>query len=257
MNEPMVLPDDEMVRAMKRANRGPLVAFAALVGLAALGVGGYVLGGKHATVSELEGRGYAAVTVKMVGPFTFSFTGTKGAAQCSGTFQRIPFSTSLQEACFSSAPPSPPPSARESVERSLAKKYAADGFATFTCPTLVPSDKTTECSMAAANGTTVPIHVEAKGTAEDAWQSWSYGPTEIYARGEDLATKVPSALGPELKKRGLPAIQVDCGAGLQATRANELTCKASAAVKGKQREGTLTLTFADDGTIAKWGLVGF
>lgn len=219
MNESMPLADDEMVRAMKRARRG----------------------------------------VKMTGVFTFSFSGMKAGARCSGTFERIPFSTSLNEACFTvAAPPAPPLSPRESVERSLAKKYAAEGFAAFTCSDIAAGATSIDCTISAANGTSVPVHVEAKGTADDPWQSWSYAPTEIYFRGENVATKLPTALAPELKKRGLAGeLTVDCGAGLRVTQANAVTCKAELArgPRGK-REGSLTLKFADDGSISKWSLTG-
>lgn len=259
MNESMPLADDEMVRAMKRARRGPLYGILATVAVAGLLVGGYVLRGKHATADELAQRGYTETTVKMTGLFSFSFSGMKVGARCSGTFERIPFSTSLNEACFSvAAPPPPPLSPRESVERSLAKKYAAEGFAAFTCPEIAAGGKSVDCTISAVNGTSVPVHVEAKGTAEDPWQSWSYAPTEIYFRGEDVATKLPTALAPELKKRGLAGeLTVDCGAGLRVTQANAVTCKAELARgQRRKREGSLTLTFADDGSISKWSLTG-
>lgn len=258
MNEPMVLSDDEMARAMKRANRGPLTAALALLGVALLGAAGYVIGGKQAATRELAARGYVDTAVKMTGPFAFSFSGTKAGAHCTGTFERVPFSSSLNEACFSVTPPPPPASPRESVERSLTKKYAAEGFVTFRCPEIAPSARSADCTIAAVNGTQVPVHVVAKGAADDAWQSWSYAPTEIYFRGEEVAAKLPAALAPELKKRGLPsALRVDCGEGLQVTRENEVVCKASAAKNGRApRDGSLTLTFADDGTVAKWKLTG-
>jgi len=92
--------DDDDIRAMRRANRQPmLIGLAVLVAVIALG-GVYVLAGKSAVKSSLESDGYTNVDVKMHNAFEYGFTAQKGAATCGGTVTRMPGSSSRQESCF-------------------------------------------------------------------------------------------------------------------------------------------------------------
>lgn len=246
--------DDAMVSELKRANRRPfLVGLAGVAGVA-IGAVLYVFAGRSATESELERLGYTNVSVQMKGPFTFSFSGTKGAAKCSGSYERVPFSTSMSEGCVTTTPPPPPISTRVAVERSLAKKHAEAGFSTFTCPEISSSDRAVRCNASSTNGSTLPFDVKASGTGDDVWESWTFAPKEIYFDGEQVAQKLSESLPSELAKKGkrVSGFAVDCGKGPQVTRENVSVCKATA---GKA-EGKLEIKMDDAGKLEKWTLTG-
>ena len=254
-----------MLRDLRRAKRRPLWVALGIIGVGAFVSGLYVLGGKSAAASELAANGYTESTIRIKGPFSFAFSGKKGTAQCQGTYERVPFSSNMLESCYdvrTTAGDPPKHTKRQMLENSLSKKYASEGFATYECPEVSASDLTVTCTIAADNGTRVPVTFKPTGTEPNVWAAWSFGIDEIYFDGPTVAAKAGEVVSNELKKKGSRQgpVALDCGSGVQATRKNEATCKATstnaAGKRGPERVGSLTLKLNDDGSLAKWTLTG-
>lgn len=226
MNQP---PDDfdAMARAMKRSSRAPLwIALAVVIGLPALG-GLWTLKSFAAARDDLEADGYTNPKVKIKGPFTFSFSATKGTSTCSGTITRYPGSSSREELCFDESPKAatpPPPSNREQVEGSLRKNYGKRGFDDFSCPEIANADEKASCTISAKNGLRVTVPVErTKVDADGSWLAWSSTLPAGIASGEELAADLTQSMGKTIKKKH-DGLAVDCGKGPVMFQDGKLTC---------------------------------
>ncbi len=239
-------PDvDEMVRVMKRTKRAPFVVGLVSVGIIALSVGLYVLGGRAATRSELAGRGYTEISVSSDGLFSYRYTGTKGSSACAGSFQRLPFSSSWSESCFDVTPRPP---LREQIERSLQENYAKTGFDSFACPEVPASERSVTCTLAAANGTSVQVSIAATKVAGDGrWTSWRSTPEIRAINGEVLASELWAAVTKGREGQGPnDDLVIACGKGPQLLRDDTIACVAS--LRGKTpRTGTVTVSFLKEG----------
>jgi hypothetical protein len=267
MNYPVQpgLPDDDPdLRALKKSKRAPIfITLGVLVAIPILGAA-YVARGYMAVRADLEGQGYTAIELKLHGPFTFGFSGTKGTTSCSGTITRVPFSTSTQEICFDLTPKTPaappPPSNRESVEASLVEKYNAMlGFDHASCPEIANADTTAACTLSASNGASVVANVSrtAAGTAGD-WTSWHVVLGRQVENAEKLAANTSKAVAESVKKRHPNiVIDLDCGKGpIVFTTDKKVTCTA-VSEDPKPLHGTVEIVEKPDGGGLRWTETGF
>ena len=247
MNQP---PDDfdAMARAMKRSSRAPLfVALGVVVGVPALG-GLWTLKSFAGARADLEADGYEHPSVKVKGPFTFSFSATKGGQRCSGTIKRFPGSSSREELCFDDspkAPAPPPPSNREKLEKSLRFHYAKLGFDDFSCPEIPNVDDRTSCSMSFKDGL-VPVSVARDGVDPDgSWSSWTFTLPSNIVSGEKLSADVQQTLVKGIKRKHAGLV-VDCGKGPVVFKDDKLTCDVTTA-DPKPVHTKVALTRSDGG----------
>ena len=240
---------DAMVHAMRRANRKPLLVGAGVVvALALIGVL-YVLTGKAAVASELARRGYSQPVITMNNPFAWGFSGLKGSARCSGTFERIPFSTSISEGCFEPSPPGdavtkPSQPQHERLEQGLRKQLASLSITGAHCPALEPGATKATCTVEAAAG--APVEVVFSKTGGE----WSQDRPERMMVRETLA----ESLAKDFQGKSKVAITVDCGTGLLGYgQGDALTCTASR--KGLKKAGSIAVAFGV-GSAYTWTATG-
>jgi hypothetical protein len=230
---------DQMMIAMKRANRRPLVIGAAVAGGLVLLGALYVLGGKSATGEELARRGYADAVVTMKGPFAFAFSGRKGTARCSGTYERMPGSTSLQESCFDvqpDAPAAPKVPENERLEQGLRSHLASLAITQAHCPPIAEGATKTTCSIQGATGT--PLELVFTKTNDE----WSQDRPDRVLQRATLAEMV----GKEIEEKVKAPVTVDCGVGLYGYAAGDaLSCTTTR--KGSKSAGSVVVTFTAGG----------
>jgi hypothetical protein len=239
---------DAMLAQMKRARRKRVfIGLSVIAGLAAVG-GLQLLNVRMSAASELRHRGYSSFHLKSHGPFSLGFTGQKGTAQCGGTYERVLFSSSIQESCFDLPPPAPPApkvSIRDDLEQSLRRKLAALGFDTFTCPDVPPGARTTTCTVSAKNGTNLSVTVTALNTDPDGgWQSWHMELASRVGNGESLAADLLKSV--HKQRPHSEHLVFDCGTGPQVATNEAFTCEATDTKT--HRKGTITVTFDDKGS---------
>lgn len=140
-------------------------------------------------------------------PFTWGFTGRKGTSECGGTFQRVPFSTSITESCFDTSPPAPKTPVRPQHE------VLADGFRSLLAG-LSTSPITTQCNRIEPGATSATCTATTEG----------HPPVEVVfaKKGDDWTMDRPSrilsrnglgdSISNELReKRKKPSAVVGCG----------------------------------------------
>lgn len=238
---------DAMVREMRRANRRPL-----LVGLAGLGgvlllAAGYLLSGKSAVAHELKDRAYDTSAVRMTGPFSFAFTGTKGTATCEGTFERLPFSSSILESCLDAklkAATPPPRPENDRLAEGLTTSFAKIAVTAVHCPAIPPGSTSVTCTLEAAAG--APAEVGFVKTDNEWNQS---KPARILQRAT-----LAGDLTKSLQERAKVDAIVDCGMGLFGYDPGDtLTC--STTKKGAKKPGSVVVTFKEGGAYS-WTATG-
>ncbi len=228
---------DPDVEAFKKSNRRPLWLGLGVV-VATLGLaGGYSVSQGGAVRRDLERDGYTNVTIKVKGPFEYEFSGTKASSQCSGHVTRMPFSSSSNELCASTAPPAPPkPPPRPQAEvlaENLKKLFSDRGLpVTAHCPEVAKDAVKLTCSVAMESGT--PLDLELGKDGGD----WSVKrPTQIISRA-----RMSGDISKELEGKFKSPVAVDCGAGLLGYEANDhLTCTGKK--KGASKEAHIEVTF--------------
>jgi hypothetical protein len=225
---------DLMVRGMKRANRKPLfIALGVVVGVALLG-GLQVLRGRSVALQELQSRGYSELEIHMKGPFTWSFSGKKGTAECAGTIERVLFSMSISESCFDVAPAAPVPTTpeHEDLAAGIQKTLSSLPVAEVRCSPVDAGATKRTCSVRGKTGT--PLEVEL-AKSDGAWSIQK--PARMVAR-ETLA----EAIAKELEGKVKAPVVVDCGAGLFGYGEGD-TLKCSGSRKGAKAAGSLVVKF--------------
>lgn len=236
--QPAGEPDvDAMMRDMKRAKRTPLFIGLGIVGALVLAFGFYVISGRAAAASELTQRGYSQTKLTMNDPFTWGFTGRKGTSECGGTFQRVPFSTSITESCFDTSPPAPKAPVRPEHE------VLADGFRSLLAG-LSTSPITTQCNRIEPGATSATCTATTEG----------HPPVEVIfaKKGEDWTMDRPSrilsknglgdSISKELREKTKKPSVVDCGTGLMGySEGDTLTCTASR--PGLKKPASVAVTF--------------
>lgn len=252
----LVSDEDTMLRDMKRANRKPLWAALGVVGMC-VGAGIFwVANGHRTTTDALHANGYSEVKLQMDGPFAYTFSGTKGAATCSGRYERGFLQTNVIESCSTVSKAPPPRPLKEQIASSIQTKLAAAGFETVSCPEPVLTERALACTAIAASGAKLPVDVTATGE-ERAWSAWNFGTREAYFDAEVVSAQLEEGLPKELAKKGkrVSGLDVDCGKGVVVTTKNVAACK----VKTKDKralEAKLDLKFGDSGKLDSWTLDG-
>lgn len=254
--------DDDMVRQMKRANRKPIFIVLGLLAAAVVASGVFVLSNFSGARSALVAQGYSDVHVKLTGPITFSFDAKRGTSSCSGTVTRMPWSTSIQELCFDTAPPTPsaPPRAapltnRQQVEATLSTNYTKRGFDGFVCPEIADGDATAACTVTAkSNGASVVVTATVtKHDTDGTWGEWEMKPAQPVELGSQLVTELSPAITTAVQKRYPKAtLEIDCGPGPVVFADNKATCKAVLHDPNK----TTDLLLTHKGTSTNWSLKG-
>lgn len=260
-NQQLPPNDDDEIRAMKRANRTPIFVTLAVIGAVIVGCGLWFLRSYTSARSDLEAMGYTDVKVELHGPFNFGFSGTKDGMSCGGTMTRYPGSSSIQEMCFDATPAPkapPPPSNRESIEKSLREHTSDLGFETATCPEIANADTKVTCKVGASTGVSVDAEVTRTevGTAGD-WNAWHIEFANEIENADKLGAKLAKAVAASVAKRhpGL-VLDVDCGKGpLVFTRTTQITCHATSH-DAKPLHATVVVSEKPDGGGMTWEETG-
>ncbi len=252
---PPDLDEAQMARDMKRANRKPLWIVLGVI-MSILFLGTCSVGrARSSASSELDGRGYSKVNLRMKGPFSFAFEGMKGEAKCSGNITKTPVSTSMDEFCFTPAPPAPLRTTADILQSNLLRDFTPDGFDKIECQDVPPTDDKTTCVVSASNGTvlTVDVTVSAR-SADGSWKSFKFITQKRYFVGAALSQQVKDFLPAELakKKAKVKDLDIDCGKGPFVIEDSKIHCRLTNNYGKKPKIGSVELELGPDGKISRW-----
>jgi hypothetical protein len=99
------------------------------------------------------------------------------------------------------APAAKPKSTRQWLEKSLRKRFAGDGFTTFTCPEVGATETETTCTIAGDNGVKVASKITRTKQDEDGtWSSWETNIDKRVISTDELVEKIHDGVMAEVTK---------------------------------------------------------